>query len=437
MAHSDWGTEKALGTNDISARAMLYFGVISQLAAIILLVVLFVLLRRHAGRRAYFNTWSNAWILFAVALTALVVRNNLLTNLLGQGTAGDWWVRLCYFIYQFGKLAFLVLLLRGTLLYVKGEPHPRFGFIRWLWSGVGGFALISVVFSPTIAAVIFWQGLCNVVVYAVCAVAMLTLPMPRRSLGTRTTGIVLAATLVLWLFYLVALLNAVVPDAHISSGFQALMDGPNNYLDLSLSMLLAFGMVLVLFEDTRREIDTAHQELRVAHEQLLRESYLDILTGAYNRRAFNEGIGLEDAKSSYGVLVALDMDNLKDVNDVYGHKHGDALLKHFASALFAGLRPSDKLYRMGGDEFLVVMPRAVASTAGSRVQEIIATAPSLRVSETGALIKLRASAGTAAFTSVEDIEIAVHEADRAMYAFKRAHRHERTIPDVRSLTGTN
>ncbi|MGA9852051.1 MAG: GGDEF domain-containing protein [Gammaproteobacteria bacterium] len=418
-----------MGNNNlISARVLLSFGLISQLVTILLLVVLFVLLRRHAGRRPYFYAWSNAWIVFAVALTALVSRYNLMPDIAGQDASALWWNGICYFIYQFGKLAFLVLLLRGTLLYLRGLGQPRFGLMRWLWAAVGAVALISVAGSRTLHAVMFWQGLCNVVVYAFCTVAMLTLPIPRRSLGTRTTGIVLGASLALWLGYLIVLLNTVLPEAQMGSGLQSLMDGPNNYLDLILSMLLAFGMVLVLFEDTRREIDTAHQELRVAHEQLLRESYLDALTGAYNRRAFNEGTGLEDARGSFGVLVALDMDNLKDVNDVYGHKHGDALLRHFASVLRAGLRPSDKLYRMGGDEFLVVMPRAVVNIAGPRMQELIATAPSLRVADSGTLIKLRASVGTAAFTSVDDIEIALHEADRSMYAHKRASRNERTAP---------
>jgi diguanylate cyclase (GGDEF)-like protein len=105
---------------------------------------------------------------------------------------------------------------------------------------------------------------------------------------------------------------------------------------------------------------------------------------------------------------------------------------HFASVLRSGLRPSDKLYRLGGDEFLVVMPRAVASIAGPRIQELIATAPSLKVADSGAFIKLRASVGTANFSSVENIEIALHEADRSMYAHKRASRNERTIPGVRA-----
>jgi len=414
---------------------LMSFGLISQMAAIILLVLLFMLLRRHAGRRPYFFAWSNAWLAFAVALIALAVRYNLLPSAVAPDTSFSGWPSICYLIYQFGKLAFLVLLLRGTLLYLKGVSHPVFGLMRWLWAVAGAITLISVAFSPTLRAIMFWQGLCNVVVYSFCTVAMLTLPMPRRSLGTRTTGIILAATLGLWLIYMAALLDAVIPEAHIGLNLQSLLEGPNNYLDLTLCMLLAFGMVLVLFEDTKREIDTAHHELRIAHEQLLRESLLDSMTGAYNRRAFNEGAGLEDAKGTFGTLVVLDMDNLKDVNDVYGHKYGDALLRHFASVLRSGLRPSDKLYRLGGDEFLVVMPRALANIAGPRIQELISSAPSLKVTDTGALIKLRASVGTANFSSVENIDIALHEADRSMYAHKRASRNERTIPGVRAESG--
>jgi len=418
-----------LGVNEVAGSQMLVsFGLVSQMAAVALLVMLFMLLRRHAARRPYFFAWSNAWLAFSVALIAIVSRYYIFPTVFGPGFESGGWANICYFVYQFGKLAFLVLLLRGTLLYLKGMAHPVFGLMRWLWAGVGAIALVSVMFSPTLHAIMFWQGLCNVVVYSFCSVAMLSLPAPRRSLGTRTTGTVLAASLLLWMIYLAALLDDVMPSAHISLNLQSLLNGPNNYLDLTLSMLLAFGMVLVLFEDAKREIDTAHHELRIAHEQLLRESLLDSMTGAYNRRAFNEGAGLEDAQGTFGTLVVLDMDNLKDVNDIYGHKYGDALLKHFASVMRSGLRPSDKLYRLGGDEFLIVIPRAVASIAGPRIQELIATAPSLKVTDSGALIKLRASIGTADFSSMENIEVALHEADRSMYAQKRHSREDRTIP---------
>ncbi|MGH8292575.1 MAG: GGDEF domain-containing protein [Gammaproteobacteria bacterium] len=413
---------------------LLNFGLFSQLAAAVLLVVLFLLLRRHAIRRPYFRAWSSAWVALAIGLTALTLRYNLLPLLAGQGPGAEWWAKGCYFIYQFGKLAFLLLLLHGTLLYLRGAAHPPFGSMRWLWAGVGAISLASAAASPSFQSLLFWQGICNLVVFVCCAIALLTLPKSRRSLGTRTTGSVLAATSLLWLAYLLALVNVVVPDVRAAANLGALLNGPNNYLDLILGMLLAFGMVLVLFEDTRREIDTAHRELHVAHEQLLRESYLDALTGAYNRRAFSEGTGLEEAKSSFGVLVALDVDNLKDVNDAHGHKHGDALLRHLASVLRAGLRPSDKLYRMGGDEFLVVMPRAVVSTAAVRIKEIIANAPSLRMADSDTSLELRASVGAAEFTSVEELGIALHAADRSMYDQKRAsHQQHPVLPGTVSL----
>ncbi|MGA9856065.1 MAG: GGDEF domain-containing protein [Gammaproteobacteria bacterium] len=426
-----------MGANEVAGSQLLVsFGLISQMAAVILLVVLFMLLRRHAARRPYFFAWSNAWLAFAVALIALVTRFYVFPVIFGSGFETGGWANICYFVYQFGKLAFIVLLLRGILLYLKGMSHAVLGLMRWLWAAIGAFSLISVTFSPSLHAIMFWQGLCNVVVYSFCSVAMLSLPTPRRSLGTRTTGIVLAASLALWLVYLAALLEDVIPGAHIGLNLRSLLNGPNNYLDLTLCMLLAFGMVLVLFEDAKREIDTVHRELRIAHEQLLRESLLDSMTGAYNRRAFNEGAGLEDAKGTFGTLAVLDMDNLKDVNDVYGHKYGDALLKHFASVLRAGLRPSDKLYRLGGDEFLIVMPRTVASIAGPRIHELIATAPSLKLSDSGALIKLRASVGTADFSSMDNIEVALHEADRSMYAQKRSSRDDRTLPTMMARSGS-
>jgi diguanylate cyclase (GGDEF)-like protein len=267
----------------------------------------------------------------------------------------------------------------------------------------------------------FWQGTVNVVVYLWCAATVLTLPASRRSVGTRVTGLCLAATALQWLSYEIALLHVVYPT-DFGLGVYEILKGRNTYLDMILEMLLAFGMVLVLFEDARREIDTAHRELRIAHEQLLRESLTDSLTGAYNRRAFNEGAGLDEARRSFGAVVVLDMDNLKAVNDHYGHKYGDALLQYFASILRGGLRPSDKLYRLGGDEFLVVMPRAVAEVAEQRMEVLIAEAPPLRLENPDAEIALSASLGSANFQSVEQLESAIHTADRAMYTSKRARK---------------
>jgi diguanylate cyclase (GGDEF)-like protein len=403
-----------------------YLGLLSQAATVLLLVVLFVLLRGYADRRAYFYAWSNAWIALAAALVVLSLRYVALPRLTGGPLVEDAVVtRVCYFIYQFGKLAFLVLLLRGTLLYVGGLANPPLGYVNYLWGVAGAAAVMSVWVTHDAVGVLFWQAFANVLMFGWCSVILLLLPRARHSLGTRTTAGTLVLTTLLWASYALAFTFHFYPQLGIGAGVWSFFSGRNVYFDLILDMLLAFGMVLVLFEDARREIDSAHRELRIAHEQLLRESYLDSLTGAYNRRAFNEGAGLEDARGSFGALAVFDLDNLKDVNDRHGHKYGDELLRHFANILRAGLRSNDKLYRLGGDEFLLVMPRAVASVVEKRMRELISAAPPLQIPDTSLSFLASASIGVADFKSVEQLEAAVHDADRAMYSAKRSRKRSR------------
>ncbi|HEY4127191.1 MAG TPA: GGDEF domain-containing protein [Gammaproteobacteria bacterium] len=403
-----------------------YLGLISQAATVLLLVVLFVMLRRYADRRAYFYTWSNAWVALAVALTVLVLRYILLPHLLGgPAPEGAVLVRVSYFIYQFSKFTFLILLLRGTLLYTGGLADPPLGYVKLLWLTASAAALISVVVTSDAVGVLFWQSFANLIMFSWCAAVLLFLPRTRHSLGTRTMGVVMVLNVLLWLCYVLAFTFHFFPQLGVGAGVWNFFSGRNVYFDLILDMLLAFGMVLVLFEDARREIDSAHRELRIAHEQLLRESFLDSLTGAYNRRAFNEGAGLEDARGSFGALAVFDLDNLKDVNDKHGHKYGDELLRHFANILRAGLRANDKLYRLGGDEFLLVMPRAVEAVVEKRMRELIGGAPPLEIPGTAFSFPVSASIGVAAFKSVEQLEAAVHDADRAMYSAKRSRKRGR------------
>lgn len=79
--------------------------------------------------------------------------------------------------------------------------------------------------------------------------------------------------------------------------------------------------------------------------------YTDSLTGAYNRRYFDEQLsGLRNISA----IATLDIDNFKDVNDSYGHEAGDAALKAFAEALTSSVRAADAVIRLGGDEFVIV-----------------------------------------------------------------------------------
>jgi diguanylate cyclase (GGDEF)-like protein len=249
---------------------------------------------------------------------------------------------------------------------------------------------------------------------AACAWLMLRLPRSRASVGNRATGVFFALLAGLWTVYATAF-----PLSGGGGATQWVVQH-NSYLDLLLQVLLGYGMVVVLLEDAKREADDAHAQLAVAHDQLKRLALHDSLTGALNRRAWSEGTGLEVARASVGTAVMLDLDNLKTVNDLHGHAAGDELLRRVAQALREAVRPSDRLFRWGGDVFLLLMPGARADDARRRVERVVAEHN--EALPAASPLRLQLSVGTADFSGGEDLDGAVQRADAAMYDEKSRHR---------------
>jgi diguanylate cyclase (GGDEF)-like protein len=112
------------------------------------------------------------------------------------------------------------------------------------------------------------------------------------------------------------------------------------------------------------ELEESRHELASLYEVARRDALIDPLTGLGNHRAFQEALGreLEQARRHrYPVtLVLLDLDDFKQVNDRSGHASGDAVLSAFGLLLTGGVRRGDGAFRVGGDEFAVVMPRSDA-----------------------------------------------------------------------------
>jgi len=174
-------------------------------------------------------------------------------------------------------------------------------------------------------------------------------------------------------------------------------------------------------EDVKNEVDAAHAELRVAHDNLRRASFYDTVTGSMNRQAFAEGLGLEAARAGFGAVVMLDTDNLKDINDEHGHAAGDDILRYLVDVMRPALRTSDKLYRWGGDEFLIVFPGAEADLIARRIKGILAKTPPLLLAD-GARLPVQVSVGAAAYADGEHLNHAIATADIAMYADKVARK---------------
>ena len=144
----------------------------------------------------------------------------------------------------------------------------------------------------------------------------------------------------------------------------------------------------------------ADQAVRLRHE-----ATHDTLTGLPNRRAFRRRLAREIDAGQGFALVLCDMDNLKAVNDTHGHDAGDRALQTLAAALRSELRRSDEAYRVGGDEFAVVLPGAARLDA-ERVMR--------RLRE-----RIEASFGIAVHQPDEDAEQLIARADRALYEIKR------------------
>ena len=135
-----------------------------------------------------------------------------------------------------------------------------------------------------------------------------------------------------------------------------------------------------------------------------------------------------------------DLDNLKAVNDAFGHAAGDRLLRQCSDLLRSTLRPYDKLYRWGGDEFLLVIPSARGIDVEARLTEVLERAEPIEVANGANTMKLEVSLGAADYTSAEALEESIQLADQAMYRQKSRHKIQRNTASssddvVEILTG--
>lgn len=407
-----------------------FIGVIVQLGGELLLVLLFMLLRRYVLRRGYFAAWTVAWASGALAIMALSVRYIIMPRLaptpIDDASVA---VQVLYLAYQIGKLTSFALFVSGTAMYVTGSR--LLGSRKLVFAATLAYSIASLFGSSgNLNQLVVWQAPVAVVAFGACAALFFTLPRSRRTLGSVAGGGAFAALAALWLAYGIAF-GLRAGGGPLPAWSTAIVSF-NTYFDLLLNIALGFAMVVLLMEDAKREVDDAQAELRVAHDQMRRAALYDPLTDSLNRRAFEQGVGLEMARGTFGTIVIADLDNLKEVNDAFGHAAGDRLLRQCAELFRATLRPYDKLYRWGGDEFLLVIPSARGADVEQRLREVLGQAEPLVVAISGVTVLLEVSLGTADYTSAESLEDSIQLADEAMYRQK----HLRKSPEqgVRALS---
>ena len=217
--------------------------------------------------------------------------------------------------------------------------------------------------------------------------------------------------LTLWAMYSLSAPTALASRAlrrYLDSG--ELPDLPAGYTD----------RVGRLMADVQYTIERLDEAVRSLGDLAIR----DHLTGTYNRRAAEEHLAEDVKRAEHGggvfSLALLDLDQLKPINDAYGHRAGDACVVHFAEVLDRNLRAGDWIARWGGDEFVVGMWNTQEGQPTKRVLERIAE--DLRenpvVLPDDEETHLTFSAGTCRWKPDEDVRALVSRADVALYRAK-------------------
>ena len=169
-----------------------------------------------------------------------------------------------------------------------------------------------------------------------------------------------------------------------------------------------------LIKNQKAQLDETTEQRAAQNQKLKEELYKDPLTGAYNRRYYEEVI-----RTSIGPagIALMDVDDFKICNDTYGHHAGDVALKTVASAIQSCIRSSDLLIRYGGDEFLLVLPGIPGDFLQTKLEQICTAAqmasvpgyPHFRVS---------LSIGGTIQSITDPVERIVRRADWLMYQAK-------------------
>lgn len=165
-------------------------------------------------------------------------------------------------------------------------------------------------------------------------------------------------------------------------------------------------------------------ELKKLNAELKRTATTDTLTGAYNRRKFEDDMSLlihrnkkQDIEFS---LIFFDIDHFKTINDLFGHKTGDVVLQRISELVIKNIRKGDRLFRWGGEEFIIALPKAdleVAKIVAGKIRDLIQEA------DFGINRKITISLGVCEYEANENIDQIVSRLDKILYQAKSQGRN--------------
>jgi len=194
-----------------------------------------------------------------------------------------------------------------------------------------------------------------------------------------------------------------------------------------LAIMIISYYVFVSIQQDHTRLELTAKKLKIANKKLEHVSYVDSLTNLHNRRYFNHIYAreLKQAKrdQSYITFMMLDIDYFKQYNDTYGHVEGDETLKAVAKVLQSTLRrPNDYVFRLGGEEFGVLLTRTDETHSARLAREICDTLRAKEIQHIGSKVNkfVTISIGVVCCVADEalDNEVLISRADEMLYKAK-------------------
>lgn len=206
-------------------------------------------------------------------------------------------------------------------------------------------------------------------------------------------------------------------------------DGHTVWCEVCVKAIFKEG-TLICYIGTTRDISEKKMYEKKLHDMLEEQKRInvqlenmatfDMLTGAYNRRRFEYFVGCETEKAvKFGTAFSIsifDIDDFKQINDLYGHNKGDRILRDIAALIKQTLRAADRLFRWGGDEFIVLFPDTCLKNALVAANKIKDTVHANTFDIEGK--KVSVSLGVGSYDPVENMEQLVARVDKALLQAK-------------------
>jgi diguanylate cyclase (GGDEF)-like protein len=362
--------------------------------------------------------WKYAWLALWLALVSLYFALNY------QSFAKPFLL-----IYYLGEYAFAYLLIAGCRNYASGKTVNFRGWLLLAAPAALTAALVASYDNEFIKIFNFH----SFIMAAAFGIAFFELRMseklPRNNTGWWVMKAALALLTLDFLHYTIVFSLRYTSYSQLSETYLTF----SSIIDLVLQMLLGFGMVIVLLEKVRQDVEETNCKLKEAHDRLEQLAHVDPLTAAFTRHAFYSFLQKQnrDEKAISGCVGVFDIDNLKPINDRFGHAAGDAAISSAARAIGSLVRTDDLIFRWGGDEFFVVMPGFDTAQAVARMGELNALLKDIKLFGAPEKISIGVSFGFADFSDINDLEKSVREADAKMYLAKQRGKDADKAEDVR------